>query len=257
MSYSLFDTITDVGLDSRYKEFDDHTEIITEISSDDFDDNILITLNFVLNNTSTKIKINKYSNIKNIITFIQNKYELYNIHMIYNDTLITNGSFYSLNIKNNSVIKIVNNMKTGINNNDTSDILKIFYLTKTEPQKNRTKLSEETINDNIDKYGYWGAFTEMESPQKKVKKNSYRSPEYNQKREEIDPSELRELGMKYHTAMQELFEREQKQKKEQDKLREKISLLKEKMKKSKDKKNKVVVEEKKETFCGFKKGFLL
>ncbi len=255
MSYSLIDTTMDIGLDIRYKEFDDHIEIITETSSDDFDDYIMIILNFVLNNTSAKIKINKYSSISNITTFIQDKYGLYNTSMVYNNTLLNNGSFFSLNIKNNSIIKIINNMKTGIlNNTGVSNAVKLLFLT----QKKKEKISAKTINDNINKYGFWGAFTETEeNAKKKVKKNTYRSPEYNQKREEIDPNELRELGMKYHTAMQELFEREQNQKKEQDKMREKISLLKEKMKKSKDKKNKVVVEEKKETFCGLKKGFLL
>ncbi len=257
MSYSLSQPIYNNDADIQYKEDKDFIHIITRISSDDTNDYIMITLNFPFNNTNIKIKIIKYSGINNIPIFIENKYGITNIKMIYNDQIISFGTFDSLNIKNNSVIKIINNMKTGVLNNE-SNIMKILCLIKSKPYNISKKISQEEINENINKYGYWGAFTqETETPKKKVKKNTYRSPEYNQKREDIDPSELQNLGKKYHIAMQELFEREQKEKNEHDKMRAKIASLKEKMKKSKDKKNKIIIEEKKDTFCGFKKGFLL
>ncbi len=257
MSYSLIKPSIDIDTDIQYQEYEDCIHIITGTSSDDTNDYIMITLNFPFNNTNIKIKINKYSCINNIPIFIADKYGIIGVKMIYNEQVINYGTFDSLNIKNNSVIKIINNMKTGITDNK-SNIMQILYLIKSNPRNIRSNLSQEEINENINKYGFWGAFTqEPETPKKKVKKNTYRSPEYNQKREDIDPSELENLGKKYHIAMEELYEREKKQKMEEDKMRAKIASLKEKMKKSKDKKNNVIVEEKKNTFCGLKKGFLL
>ena len=263
MSYSLFYLPCDMDSNIHYQEQDGYTNITTGISSDDSDEDIMITLNFPLTNTNVKIKINKYTSINNIPLFINHKFGLTTIQMIYNDTIIKIGSFESLNIKNNSIIKIINNMKTGITDKK-SNLVQILHLINSKPRNIRSKLSQEEINENIDKYGYWGAFTqEPETPKKKIKTNTYHSPEYNQKREkrdkreEIEPSELENLGKKYHIKMQELFEREQKEKKEEDIMRAKISSLKEKMKKTKDKKNKIVVQEKKDTYCGLKKGFLL
>ncbi len=257
MSYSLFQPSIDIDTGIQYQEYEDFIHIITGISSDDVDDYIIITLNFPFNNTNIKIKIIKYSGINNIPIFIEDKYGITDIKMIYNYQVISYGTFDSLNIQNNSVIKIINNMKTGITRNK-SNLIQLLRLTKSKSPNIRNKISQEKINENIDKYGFWGAFNDLDqTPKKKIKKNTYRSPEHNQKREDIDPIELQNLGKKYHIAMQELFEREQKQKNEQDKMRTKIALLKEKMKKSKDKKNKVEILEKKETFCGFKKGFLM
>jgi hypothetical protein len=269
MSYSLFYITFDMDTNIQYQEHDGYTNITTGIASNDSDEDIMITLNFPLTNTNVKIKINKYTSINNIPIFIKDKFGLTSIKMIYNDIVITNGSFESLNIKNNSIIKIINNMKTGITDitHNKSNLVKILSLTNSKPRNIRGKLSQEEINENIDKYGYWGAFTqEPETPKKKIKTNTYHSPEYNQtrekqeKREKIEPTELENLGKKYHIAMQELFEREQKEKNEEDNMRSKIAALKEKMKKTKQKKNKIIVKEKKqkdETFCGFKKGFLL
>jgi hypothetical protein len=257
MSYSLVNPSIDIDTNIEYQEYEDFIHIITGFSSDDISDYIMITLNFPFNNTNIKIKIIKYSGINNIPIFIEDKYGIFGVKMIFNDQIISFGTFDSLNIKNNSIIKIINNMKTGFINNKSNHV-QILSLIKSKRPNIRSKLSQEKINENINKYGYWGAFTEEpETPKKKVKKNTYRSPEYNQKREDIDPSELENLGKKYHISMQELFEREQKQKNEEDKLRAKIASLKEKMNKSKDKKNKIIVQEKKETFCGLKKGFLL
>lgn len=235
MSYSLSHPIVDLDTGIQYQEYEDYVYIITQVSSEDTEDFIMITLNFPLNNININIKINKYSGINNIPIFIEDKFGLFNIKMIFNNQVISYGTFHSLNIKNNCIIKIVNTIKTGKSFSNYSNIRQILLVNRSKPIK--TNMSRQEINDNIDNYGYWGAFTEsLESPKKKVKKNTYRSPEYNQKREHIDPSELENLGKKYHIAMQELFECEQKEKMEQDKMRSKIAELKEKMKKSKDKK---------------------
>jgi hypothetical protein len=256
---------------SQYQEYEDYTHIVTEISPNEIDNNIMITLNFPFNNTNIRIKINKYCSISNIPIFIQDKFGFDKIDMILNDSVIKFGSFESHNIKNNSIIKIMNSIQTGRSVYNYSHIGKVVILTKRKSSDVKSKMSRKKINDNINKYGYWGAFkqpeieteTEIESesesepPKKKIKKNYYKSPEYNQRRESIDPSELQHLGNKYHIAMQQLFESENKKNTEQDKMRAKITSLKEKMKKSTDKKNKVIIDEKKETFGGFKKGFLL
>ena len=134
-------------------------------------------------------------------------------------------------------------MKTGVIDSLLNP-LELIFLIKSKPSNIRSKLSSEDINTNIDKYGFWGAYTEreereetLETPKKKVKNNTYNSPEHNQCREKIDSSELENIGKKYHIAMKELCEREQKEKQDkidEDKFRCKIALLKEKMKKSKD-----------------------
>jgi hypothetical protein len=266
MSYSLSYIVFDNFSDIKYQEHYGYTHIIAEISSDDFDEDIMINLTFPIsntnntNNTNITIKINKYCSISNISTFIEKKFGFSNISMIYNDSVIKYGSFESNNIKNNSIIKIINKIQTGRTLiQHYSYIENLLPFTKNKSSNIQSKMSRENINDNIDKYGYWGAFTEStesiesseltETPktpktQKKKVKNLYNfSPEYiyDRKRKTIDSSELENLGKKYHIAMKELFECEQKEKIEEDKMRSKIRLLKEKMKKSNVKNNKGVV----------------
>jgi hypothetical protein len=246
MPDSLFFPIVDTNI--KYQEYDNYTHIITEISSDDFNEDIMITLNFPLGNINLTIKINKYCSINNIAIFIQNKLDFSNITMIFNDSIIKYGSFESLNIKNNSIIKIMNTIQTGRSLQSYSNSEYLFCLIKNKSSNTKTNMTKKEIDDNINKYGYWGAFTELQkTPKKKIYKNHYKSPEYNQKRENIDHSEFENIGKKYHIAMQELYEREKKEKMEKDKMSSKIASLREKIKKSNDKKNKIVVQEKKDT----------
>jgi hypothetical protein len=216
-------------------------------------DLINLELYFPFNNSSIYIKINKYSTIQNIEYYINKHYGLFDISIIFNDMEIKNGTFISNNIKDNSKISIISNMKTGrINKSifNQSIFNQSIIIDKKILDKNLQKILSGESNIDDDRKN-----------KIKLTRNYYMSPiEDQRERPKLNREALENLGKKFKISMEEEIKIQDEKDKEYDKLKKKINDLKQKMRMSKNKKlgKKVNINEnKKETFCGLKKGFLL
>lgn len=220
-------------------------------------DLINLELYFLFNNSSIYIKINKYSIIDNIKYFIEDHYGLYDVSIIFKDIEIKNGTFISNNIKENSKITIVSNMKTGkLNNNYTFNQFIVI-------DKKIVDEFEEICKKNLEKIISDEEIVEDDKTNKKskLKRNYYMSPEIEYTdRHNLNREELEMLGKKFKIAMEEEIKKQEQKDKENDKLKKKINDLKQKIRMSKNKKlgiKEIPQINKKDTFGGLKKGFLL
>lgn len=226
--------ISDINIYYYHSDMDSETSFEQEIiylqddtPIENIDDIIQINLYFPYNNSITKIQINKHAHVQNIQNFLEDN-NMFNNFVLFNGSELKDGTFVENNIVNESKITIMPRMKSGksiIKKNDS--IIIIGNIIMKEPTEN------EKFNIDLIK--------ELCSP---IEEEFSEKKEYNRE-------DLENIGKKFKMAMDE----EIKKYDENEKLKKKINDLKERMKKSKNKKN--AITEKKETFGGFKKGFLL
>lgn len=198
-----------------------------------------INLYFPLNGNTDHIIVSKDNSFDDIQEYIVETYNIYKFNIIFNNIEITKSNFSPID---DMTLRIMPSIKSG------RDIIS----RQINLQSLKTFRKVNCICDSCKKL----------IPNKR----SYISPpEVSQKYiRNFDRDELENLGKKYRIAMEEAFKREEEQKKENQKIHKKIMDLRDKIRKSKEKKfrriNGIREEPKKaeqDNYCGFKKGFLI
>jgi hypothetical protein len=173
------------------------------------------------------------------------------INLIHNTKNLVTGTVVSNGIKSDDIIYITLNMNSGFNLTEKYRMENILESYKKFQKETTTKLEE------LESYVYELQNTEKQEStpleilgrmqmEKQFDDDSYKS------------EDMRVLFQRCRDQIEDEYNKKQQTKKENDKIKRKLEELKNRMKMKKQKLNNIKPEiKKKETFCGFKKGFLL
>ena len=251
-----------------------------------------VTLHFqTLLNTSFEEQFESDCSILEVKNIIKNKHNISsNIHLFNQQNELYSGTLESNNITNLSIIKLIINTKSGFNfaqvkqeQRQMKDTYQKFrnivkemkeyeqYLSSIEPDKTDriiTPLEEYDCELSSDNSTHKNLFLtnsfdrlicEMQSKKEEHREN-----------DDDDLTKREDIQLLFHRCRNQIedeWKQQQEKEKEHEKTRRKIDYLKNQIRKRKrkqdmslNKQNKTEEEKttaKKETFCGFKKGFLL
>lgn len=205
------------------------------------------------------VYINPESDISILKDIAKSLYFMNDVDLIYNSKKLVKGTLCENSIVENSVIIIVGKITSGFS-----------FLEKYKYEKNYEdflksqnmfeKLYDE-ITNNVDTESVKREMTPLEELETLHKYNYYKNVDSND--EEVQ-KDMCILFQKCQNQIEDEYIKEQQRKKENEKMSEKISILKEKMKKQKNKRLRLTNTNQlnddkisKVNFCGSKKGFLL
>lgn len=202
---------------------------------------LAINLVFPFNGNTDEIIIYENYTFEDLQDYIFETYNIENFKIVSNSVELTKNNF---KLYDNMSLSIIPCMKSGRNINRRKNQLEYIELMK----KSICTCGKCFSNSN----------------RIIPNKESYISPDITSKYvRNLDKDELENLGKKFKIAMEEEYKREQKEKKENQNIHEKIMDIRDKVRESKARRKLLLSGVKKpknpekETFCGFKKGFLL
>jgi len=248
------------------------------------DSDTIINLTLVTHTQKNySIKVGTSVHISELTDYISNLLKLNDFSIVHKNNVLMYGTIESNNISDyddiNVVLKVCSGVVGYIKDTQTYcvEIPETFDIGKLRLLGSETYYGKtiDDIKTLFEDHSNNGLFTVSHEQDNCITKNNnpYYSPELEEIHNEIqrtyDPDDLRMLGKKFQIAMEQKVEKDTKTNQNNSKMRSKISELKQKMQESKVKRNQKlfgikesVVPTKnniseKNTFGGFRKGFLL
>jgi len=178
------------------------------------------------------------------------------IDLIHNGKKLISGTLESNNVKSNDIIHLVINMNTGFSLTEKYRLRNLI-----ESYKAFNEFQQKTLETLEDINSYYDELTNIEKKEITPLETLGRMQIEGQINEDSYKNEdIRILFQKCRDQIEDEYKKKKQNEKDNEKMKRKIEDLKDKMKLRKQKfsQNKRKGEiKKKETFCGFKKGFLL
>ena len=178
------------------------------------------------------------------------------IDLIHNGKKLISGTLESNNVKSNDIIHLVINMNTGFSLTEKYRLRNLI-----ESYKAFNEFQQETLETLEDINSYYDELTNVEKKETTPLETLGRIQFEGQIDEDsYKNKDMRVLFQKCRDQIEDEYKKKKQNEKDNEKMKRKIEDLKDKMKLRKQKfsQNKRKGEiKKKETFCGFKKGFLL
>jgi hypothetical protein len=208
-----------------------------------------------------EIQIDSNSNITHLKEIIKSLYLMNDVTIIYNGKILTSGTLNENRIVENSIISIVGSMNTG-QSLLGKYMAEKYYEDYMEMEKFLIEAENDikriTENQSIDYDKKTLIPLTPLTPLDELQIIKENNPEV-----DIDREDMRILFQRCRNQIEDEYIKEKQRKIENEKISEKIRILRDKMKKQKNKRNNIKTDKTKNNkttknnFCGFKKGFLL